>query len=108
LSRQKIKRAICALIATATLGGCSDIYFDRRETIALSAGDSLRTNQVTHMIDPWPAASANRNISYNGERMQSAVERYRQNRVTSPSQGNTSSAGFQLIAAPAATPAAKP
>jgi hypothetical protein len=90
------------VVAATTLAGCSDLYWDRRDTIELSAGDSLRGNQVVQMVDPWPASSANRNISYNGEKMQSAVERYRQNKVTPPSQGNTSSAGYQLLA-PVAT-----
>ena len=69
MSRPKIKRCVYVVIAATTLAGCSDIYFDRRESIELSAGDSLRGNQVVHMVDPWPAASANRNISYNGEKL---------------------------------------
>jgi len=103
LSRPKIKRCVYVLIAATTLTGCSDIYFDRRESIELSTGDSHYGNQVVHMVDPWPAVSANRNISYNGEKMQTAVERYRQNKVTPPSQGNTSSAGYQVLMAPTAT-----
>lgn len=83
-----------------TLAGCSDIYYDRRESIALSAGDAVKTNQVTQMVDPWPPHSADRNIAFNGEKMQSAVERYRTNRVIPPVNATTSSAGYQ--AAPAA------
>jgi hypothetical protein len=79
----------------ATLGGCADIYYDRRESITFHAGDAVATNKVTHMIDPWPRAAANRNIEAHGERMQRAVERYRTNKTT-PLQGTaTSSAGFQ-------------
>jgi hypothetical protein len=83
------------LMLGAMLAGCSDIYFDRRETIALSAGDDVMANRVTHMIDPWPASSANRNIAYNGERAQSAVERYRHNRVIQPVNATTSSVDYQ-------------
>jgi hypothetical protein len=72
------------LVAGATLGGCSDIYYDRRDTIALGAGDAVASNQVTHMVDPWPPHSGNRNIAFNGERMQRAVECYRANKVTTP------------------------
>ncbi len=54
------------------LGGCSDIYYDRRETISLGADDAVETNKVAHMVDPWPRYSANRNIAFNGERMQAA------------------------------------
>jgi hypothetical protein len=93
------------MIAVCTaLTGCSDIYFDRRDTIELSAGDALKTNLVTHMVDPWPASSANRNIAFNGQKMQSAVERYRRNKVTPPVSGMTSSSGY--IAPAAAGPAA--
>ena len=96
------------MVAAATaLAGCSDIYFDRRESISLAAGDDTYSNQVTHMVDPWPANSANRNISYNGEKMAGAVERYRTNKVTPPQGATTSSAGYQAQSAPA-TPGAKP
>jgi len=70
------------------------MYFDRRESIALAAGDAQYSNQVTHMVDPWPKASANRNIAFDGQRMQSAVERYRNNKVTPLQGATTSSAGY--------------
>jgi hypothetical protein len=72
------------LVAGATLGGCSDIYYDRRETVALGADDAVASNRITHMVDPWPAHSANRNFAFNGERMQSGVERYRRHEVIQP------------------------
>jgi hypothetical protein len=98
LSRSRIKLVTSALVATATLAGCSDIYLDRRETISLSAGDALRTNQVVHMVDPWPAHSANRDIAFDGQKMQSAVERYRTNRVIRPVSATTSTAGYDTAA----------
>jgi hypothetical protein len=76
------------------------MYFDRRESIALAAGDAQYSNQVTHMVDPWPKASANRNIAYDGQKMQSAVERYRTNKVTPPQGATTSSAGYTAAASP--------
>jgi hypothetical protein len=87
-----------ALVLATAAAGCSDLYTDRRDTIALSAGDAVATNQVTQMVDPWPRHSANRNIAYNGEKMQSAVERYRTNKVTPPVNATTSSASYQQIA----------
>jgi hypothetical protein len=84
-----------ALALAALLGGCADIYYDRRETVTFHAGDAVATNKVTHMIDPWPRAAANRNIEANGERMQGAVERYRTNKTTPLATTATSSAGFQ-------------
>lgn len=78
------------LVAGITLSGCSDIYYDRRDTISLGAGDAIASNRDTHMVDPWPVYSANRNIAFNGERMQRAVECYRANKVTPPADLNTS------------------
>ena len=101
MSRPKIKRCVYVIVAATTLAGCSDLYWDRRESIQLSAGDSQYGNEVVHMVDPWPAVSANRNISHDGEKMQSAVERYRRNKVTPLSPGSTSSAGYAAAPAPA-------
>ena len=98
MSQSKIKKAICALLGASALGGCSDVYFnhfDRRDSISLSAGDDVYSNQVAQMVDPWPPQSANRNISFNGQRMQAAVERYRTNKVIPPTNATTSSAGYQ-------------
>jgi hypothetical protein len=87
-----------ALCLAAVLAGCSDLYLDRRQTIALSAGDAVASNQLTQMVDPWPRASANRNIAFNGEKMQRAVERYRTDKVTAPVNATTSSASYQRVA----------
>src|SRR5437763_1577144 len=93
-SRSRINSLAIVAIATV-LGGCSDIYFDRRETIALSAGDAIATDAVTQMIDPWPPYSARRNFAFNGQRMQAAQERYRTGRVIPPVNVTTSSAAYQ-------------
>jgi hypothetical protein len=78
-------RAVAATVVLgALLAGCSDIYFDRRETIALGAGDAVAANQVEQMVDPWPPYSSNKNLTFNGERMQRAVECYRIDKVTPP------------------------
>ena len=74
------RRAWVALVASAGLVGCVD-YLDRKDTIAFSAGDSVQTNVVTHVPDPWPRYSRNKNIAFNGQRMQRAVERYRTNKT---------------------------
>jgi hypothetical protein len=97
-----------AVILCALLGGCSDIYLDRRESIALSAGDAVMTNRVTHMVDPWPPQSANKNIAFNGDKMQTAVERYRANRVIAPVSAMTSSSGYQQAAPAVPVIAGKP
>ncbi len=87
----------------AALSGCSE-YLDRRETITLNAGNAVMTNRVTHMVDPWPLESANRDIAFNGERMEAAYKRYRTGKVTAPvgiSTGTTYQAPSS--AAPAAS-----
>ena len=78
------------LALAVVLGGCSDIYYDRRESISFSAGDAIATNKAIQMVDPWPPYSANKNIAFNGERAQTAVERYRHNKVTPPVSLGTS------------------
>jgi hypothetical protein len=104
LFRSRIKLGTCALLAATALSGCSDIYWDRRESISPSAGDAVYGNQVTQMVDPWPPYSANRNIPFNGQRMQAAAERYRNNKVTPPVNALTSSSGYQAAAPLMGTP----
>lgn len=112
-----------------TLGGCSQLYLDRRDAIALSAGDGIAANQAAQVIDPWPPRSGNTNLVFNGQRMQSAAERYRTNTVVQPadpmapqatvplaptsssygtSSGNSPPNTTLVIGAPAATTAATP
>ena len=96
-------RVLAAVVATgAALGGCSDIYYDRRETISLGANDAVETNKVVHMVDPWPRHSANRNLAFNGQRIQAAHERYRNNRATTPVNVTTSSVAYQKAQSDAA------
>ncbi len=82
-------RVIAAAVAAAAigsmLGGCSDLYTDRRDTVSLSGGDAVAANRVAQMVDPWPPHSGNTNIAFNGERMQRTVECYRDDSVL-PSQ----------------------
>jgi hypothetical protein len=88
MSRPRINGAQRAVAAAVMLGalvaGCSDIYFDRRETVSLGAGDAVAANEVEQMVDPWPRYSNNKNLTFNGERMQRAVECYRIDKVTQP------------------------
>jgi hypothetical protein len=91
-----------ALLASA-LGGCSETYFARRDSISVVTGDAVAVNRVTHVIDPWPAASGRRNIAFNGERVQAAAERYRNNRVITPVNITTSSSDYQKIQQSAAS-----
>ena len=85
---------VATALLGAMLGGCSEYYYDRRDGITLYSGDAVATNRVTQMIDPWPAASGNRNIAYSGEKAATAAERYRTGRVIPPVNATTSSAAY--------------
>ena len=72
------KRALAAIIGLgAIVGGCSDIYYDRRETVLFGADNAVAANNAVQTVDPWPRGSANRNASTNGEVVAAAIERYR-------------------------------
>jgi hypothetical protein len=78
----------------ALLGGCSDIYTDRRETVLFGADNAVAANIAVQTVDPWPPASANRYIPGNGSTVATAVQRYRTGRVIQP-QGNGTSSTYQ-------------
>jgi hypothetical protein len=94
-NRLRIRAIVPALVLGTLLGGCvSDYYYDRRETVALHADNAIATDRIVQMVDPWPAASANKNIAFNGDKMQTAVERYRTNKVIPPVNAATSSVQY--------------
>lgn len=90
------RRRLARLFAVAGVGillaGCSDLfvlrqdasYLDRRDSIALSGGDAVAGNTITQTVDPWPAYSGDKNIGFNGQKMQTAVVRYRTGKVIEP------------------------
>ena len=73
-----------ALFVPLILGGCYglaghdevDRYFQRSDTITLSAGDAKQVNAVTHTINPWPRNVGDRRIAYDARRVGAAVTRY--------------------------------
>ena len=87
---------LVALAGFGTLAaGCSDIYYDRRDTVALTAGDAVASNIAVHTIDVWPIGAGDQRIVTSGQKAQGAVERYRTNKVTPPHGTGTSSIGYQ-------------
>jgi hypothetical protein len=73
-----------AMLSILPLGGCYglyghdevDRYFQRSDTITMSAGDAKQVNAVTHTIHPWPRNVGDRRIAYDGRRVGAAVTRY--------------------------------
>jgi hypothetical protein len=84
-----------ALAAGAVLSGCSDIYYDRRDTVLLGANDAVQTNKIVQMADPWPRYSANKQIAFNGERLQTAHEHYRAGKTIAPVNVTQTSRDYQ-------------
>jgi hypothetical protein len=89
--------AVLALAGAIALGGCTDMYLDRRDTVSFAAGDAVAANKVAHMVDPWPARAGDRNIEFDGERMAAAAERYRTDKVKAVSGFGTSSVRFEPV-----------
>ena len=89
----------------ALCGACSDLYLDRRDLIAPYAGDALASDKAVQTIDPWPPGSGSRRIAFNGQRMQSAVARYRNNKLIAPVPYTASTAVAPDSPAPAAAAA---
>jgi hypothetical protein len=91
---QKTRAVAAVVLLGSVLAGCSDLYYDRRETVSFAANDAVASAQATQTIDPWPRASSNRNIESNGARVAGAIERYRTGQIIQPKGMNTSSAGY--------------
>ncbi|RZN08865.1 hypothetical protein CWO91_20565 [Bradyrhizobium genosp. SA-3] len=72
------------LFAPLLLGGCYglaghdevDRYFQRSDTITMTAGDAKQVNAATHTIHPWPRYVGDRRIAYDARRVGAAVTRY--------------------------------
>ena len=95
------------LLAVFTLGSCNglagndemDRYFQRSDTITLSAGDAKQANAVTHTIHPWPRYVGDRRIVSEAAKVRGAVVRYRlgnQPRDPLPAFGISTPAGGHL------------
>jgi hypothetical protein len=77
-------RNCCVLLITLPLAGCyglyghdeMDRYFQRSETITMSAGDAKQVNAVAQTIHPWPSYVSDRRLAYDARRVGSAVQRY--------------------------------
>ena len=103
MTRARGKVLALPVLLGAVLGGCSDLYLDRRETVALGANDHIAVNRVEQMVDPWPRYVGNKNIAFNGERMQGAADRYQRHEVIRPIPPTTNTYTSQSPPAPIVT-----
>jgi hypothetical protein len=85
------KRALFGAAFVLVLAGCSDFYYDRREALHISAGEANASNIAVQTIDPWPRHAAQRDILTNGEKIQPAIQRYKEGKVIAPRGLGTSS-----------------
>lgn len=86
-----LKPLAAALALSVTLAACADLYYDRRDSIHLSAGDANASNIAVQTIDPWPRHAAHRDILTNGEKIQPAIQRYKEGKAIPPRGLGTSS-----------------
>jgi hypothetical protein len=103
--RNKARRATLLALAGLVLAGCDlhssyhtnkvSQYLERTDTLSLGGGDAVASNKVLQMQDPWPVASANRNLTTHGHVAASAIERYRTGKVIPPIGMGTSSTNYQ-------------
>src|SRR5262249_20776450 len=60
------------------------MYFQRKDSVTMGAGDAKAVNAATHVIDPWPRYVGNRNIPVSGDRLSRAITRYNQGSYRQP------------------------
>lgn len=101
----RILRLLPAVLVSTAIGACSDMYFDHRDTVSFQSGNAVAANVAVQTIDPWPPGAADQHIPGEGQRVRSAIARYRENKVTPPQGTETSSVGYTPASSgsPAAT-----
>ncbi len=85
MHRTTIIRLSLLGVVVATLPACQS-SFARKDTIGYAAGDAIAWNKAVHMVDPWPASSADTTIPVSGRKVAAAIERY-ENHGTEPVAG---------------------
>ena len=81
-------------IHSSYYGDLNRPYVTRQDAISPGAGDAVAANKILQMQDPWPVASADRNLVTNGPVAAGAMERYRTGKVVVPVGMGTSSAAY--------------
>ncbi len=88
-----VKFRMALLIAAGlSLASCNQ-YWERKDTIAFGAGDSVAANTALMVPNPWPPGSRDTHIISDGARAQLAIERYRKGAVTPLATGISTGGG---------------
>jgi hypothetical protein len=77
-------RNCLVLLVSLPLAGCYglygndefDRYFQRSNTITMTAGDAKQVNGVAQTVHPWPYYVNDNRLAYDARRAGSAVQRY--------------------------------
>jgi hypothetical protein len=91
----KICHAVALVVTALAVAGCNhdpqyryaynhhylgndeiEKYYQRKESVTLSAGDAKEVNARTHMIQAWPQGVGDRRIAMSGPRAVRAIDCY--------------------------------
>ena len=75
--------AVALTFAALGLGACEE-YRARIDSVIPEHGNAVAHNIAVHTIDPWPAASRNKHIDVDGERILIGAERYKAGKTIEP------------------------
>jgi hypothetical protein len=65
------------ILAGAGLSACSNIYYERKDSVSMPLGDSVENNKTLQIADPWPKGSQNTNIPMDPVKAAQAMYKYR-------------------------------
>ena len=95
-SMKTMLAAVALIFAGLNLGACEE-YRARIDSVIPEHGNAVAHNIAVQTIDPWPAASRNKHIDIDGERILLGAERYKAGKSIEPkglaTQGVSTGAG---------------
>jgi hypothetical protein len=68
---------IFLILAGVGVSACSNNYYERKDGLTFSNGDSVEANKALQIADPWPKGSQNTNIPMDPVKAAQAIYRYR-------------------------------
>lgn len=82
------------------LSGCSNQYFERKDTVTFSAGDAVAWNKAQQIVDPTPRSAYNTNIVTPGESAARAGADYAHGRYKWYNNPNSTDEPKEVMVAP--------